>query len=89
MSAPNPGRQSPSPERQTGAQQRDPISQGKAQHKYPPPEHSTQGQGLSQEEQTAGLSSNPKHPLEDIEAAKFTKGSVSSAFTEVLHEQKS
>ncbi|RAL03415.1 uncharacterized protein BO80DRAFT_462640 [Aspergillus ibericus CBS 121593] len=70
MSAPHAGRQSPSPSRQTGAQQQDPPSEGKAQPQYAPPEHSAQ----DHESQTAGLTSNPKHPLEDIESAKFTKG---------------
>ncbi|PYI05830.1 hypothetical protein BO78DRAFT_397682 [Aspergillus sclerotiicarbonarius CBS 121057] len=69
MSAPRAGRQSPPPERQTGAQQQDPPSEGKAHPQYAPPEHSAQ-------DQTAGLSSNPKHPLEDIESAKFAKGGI-------------
>ncbi|PYH89656.1 hypothetical protein BO71DRAFT_434596 [Aspergillus ellipticus CBS 707.79] len=71
MSAPNPGRQSPSPSRQTGAQQKDPLSQGKAQQTYPAPEHSSEG--VPHDEQVAGLTSNPKHPLEDIEAKKFSE----------------
>ncbi|PLB48084.1 hypothetical protein P170DRAFT_437796 [Aspergillus steynii IBT 23096] len=69
MSAPNQGRQSPDPERQTGAQQQEPPSSGNI---------TSQLKGSSeqsrQEAQQGGLTSNPKHILEDVEAKKFTKG---------------
>ncbi|KAE8390764.1 hypothetical protein BDV23DRAFT_154307 [Aspergillus alliaceus] len=66
MSAPRSGRQSPPPEHQTGAQQQDPPSSG----------HTSQGihKDTSGRSQVEGLTSNPKHPLEDIEAKKFEKG---------------
>ncbi|KAK6814744.1 hypothetical protein RU639_009875 [Aspergillus parasiticus] len=69
MSAPNSGRQSPPPEKQTGAQQQDPIASGHTQH-------GIHGDSKKASEDTKfhGLESNPKHPLEDIEAKKFEKG---------------
>lgn len=67
MSAPNPGRQSPDPERQTGAQQQAP----------PAGDVNKQGgdEGVSHkhEDQTAGLSSNPTHPLEKFAEEKTSK----------------
>ncbi|KAI9036699.1 uncharacterized protein KD926_001393 [Aspergillus affinis] len=70
MSAPNQGRQSPSPERQTGAQQQEPPSSGNINPQY----KSSSSSSRDQTQQGGGLSSNPKHILEDIEAKKFTKG---------------
>ncbi|KAE8134970.1 hypothetical protein BDV38DRAFT_285354 [Aspergillus pseudotamarii] len=69
MSAPNSGRQSPPPERQTGSQQQDPVASGHTQHGI----HGD-SKGASEDTKFHGLESNPKHPLEDIEAKKFTKG---------------
>ncbi|RDW90673.1 uncharacterized protein DSM5745_02448 [Aspergillus mulundensis] len=78
MSAQFSGRQSPPPERQTGAQENSPPGSGRTDPKFaPPPEYApktAEAQGSAQESQTAGLSSNPKHILEDIENAKYTKG---------------
>jgi hypothetical protein len=71
MSAPYPGRQSPEPETQSGAQQRDPPSHGKLDGgASTAPEFS-----YEKPNQKAPVldGSNPKHPLEDIEAAKFKK----------------
>ncbi|KAJ4349947.1 uncharacterized protein N0V89_008568 [Didymosphaeria variabile] len=60
MSAPNAGRQSPEPEKQTGAQQQDvPASNINDQGAAP-----SQGTKQANEDQKAGLSSNPTHPLE-------------------------
>ncbi|KAJ5171438.1 uncharacterized protein N7500_004221 [Penicillium coprophilum] len=72
MSAPYPGRQSPSPERQTGAQQQDIPGSGKTDVGKPPAhEHSQQS---SEDFRDNVLKSNPEHPLEKIEAEKFAKG---------------
>jgi hypothetical protein len=62
MSAPNQGRQSPDPERQTGQQQQkppatDPNKQGQADSDKQPAEQS--------KEQLKNLESNPKHVLQD------------------------
>ena len=70
MSAPNEGRQSPDPERQTGAQQQeppatDPNKQGQAASDSEPADKS--------KEQLKGLESNPKHPLKDEADAKVSK----------------
>ncbi|KAH1270919.1 hypothetical protein KXW98_004903 [Aspergillus fumigatus] len=71
MSAQNSGRQSPPPETQSGAQQQDPPSAGKTQSELRgDPQHS---QRESNETKEWKLESNPKHPLEDIEAAKYSK----------------
>ena len=71
MSAPNPGRQSPSPERQSGAQQRDPVSAGKTLPEFRgEPRHS---QAESDETKNTKLESNPVHRLEEIEAKKYQK----------------
>lgn len=56
MSAPNQGRQSPDPERQSDAQAGQPASNVNKQGAEPK-------DGKSQEQQTSGLSSNPEHPL--------------------------
>ena len=63
MSAPNQGRQSPDPERQTGAQQSDPPASGK---------HEQQG-SKDNKETLAGLSSNPEHPLAKAAEEKTSK----------------
>lgn len=67
MSAPNQGRQSPDPERQSGAQKETPAGTGKVEEK--------KGEGEDAGDQTAGLSSNPTHPLEK-EAEKKTSKTV-------------
>ena len=59
MSAPNPGRQSPEPEKQTGAQQGVPASNVNDQGGAP-----SQGTKQANEDSKGGLSSNPTHPLE-------------------------
>lgn len=73
MSAPFSGRQSPPPERQSGIQQQDPPASGKigASSERPAPEFAQQASNAQKERQ---LDSNPEHPLEKIEAAKFAKG---------------
>ncbi|ODM17745.1 hypothetical protein SI65_06533 [Aspergillus cristatus] len=71
MSAPNPGRQSPDPERQSGAQQRDPVSAGKTLPEFRgEPRHS---QAESEDTKNTKLESNPVHRLEEIEAKKYQK----------------
>lgn len=69
MSAPLSGRQSPPEERQSGAQQRDPPASGKTNVV----DHSTpeSAQQKSEEHKKVGLQSNPVHPLENVEAAKY------------------
>lgn len=67
MSAPNQGRQSPDPERQSGAQQQ-----------APPAENPNQAPGESKAKedskaQLEGLSSNPKGPLDEEAKAKVSK----------------
>merc|ERR1711939_31903 len=59
MSAPNQGRQSPEPERQTGAQQQDTPSQGSGKID----ESTAKNEG--KDDQTSGLTSNPTHILHD------------------------
>lgn len=73
MSAPYPGRQSPPPERQSGAQQGDPPASGKIGNPSVRPE-SDFAQQESDQHKAHGLQSNPEHPLEKVEAAKFNKG---------------
>ena len=69
MSAPNAGRQSPEPERQSGGQmQETPAGSGKVDEK--------KGEGEEVQDQTAGLSSNPTHPLAE-EAEKKTSNQIS------------
>lgn len=69
MSAPNAGRQSPEPQRQTGAQQKDaqaaPNDQGGAPHGT--------NAGDASKDQLKGLESNPKGVLEDEAAKKTSK----------------
>ncbi|KAM0719272.1 hypothetical protein Q7P37_005177 [Cladosporium fusiforme] len=70
MSAPNQGRQSPDPERQTGAQTgsvaNNPNDQGVASSANQTKDDS--------ENQLKNLSSNPKGPLEDKAAEAASKG---------------
>ncbi|KAI9839800.1 MAG: hypothetical protein M1837_001999 [Sclerophora amabilis] len=69
MSAPYAGRQSPDPERQTGAQQQDPPSTGKADAAP----SSTSAKEESETTKNHGLESNPKGQLEDKAAEKLSK----------------
>ncbi|KIW91830.1 uncharacterized protein Z519_07800 [Cladophialophora bantiana CBS 173.52] len=74
MSAPNQGRQSPDPERQTGAQQQDHPSQpgsGKLDN--------SQAKNEGKDDQTANLASNPKHVLHDHAETKTAKGTGASS----------
>ncbi|KAJ6179511.1 hypothetical protein N7519_009972 [Penicillium mononematosum] len=72
MSAPYPGRQSPDPERQPGAQQQDVPGSGRTEvGKHPAPQFSQQSSEYFRDHV---LTSNPEHPLEKIEAEKFAKG---------------
>ncbi|OAP59970.1 hypothetical protein AYL99_04972 [Fonsecaea erecta] len=74
MSAPNPGRQSPDPEHQTGAQQQDHPSQpgtGKLDN--------SKDKNEGKDDQTASLSSNPKHILQDHAETKTAKGTGASS----------
>ncbi|KAJ5890161.1 hypothetical protein N7504_010971 [Penicillium tannophilum] len=68
----NAGRQSPPPERQSGIQQRDPPASGKIgdSSSRPAPEFA---QDESNRSKSDTLTSNPEHPLEKIEAAKYAK----------------
>lgn len=70
MSAPNQGRQSPDPERQSGAQAgstaNNPNDQGVASSAEQTKEQS--------QDQLKNLSSNPKGPLEDKAAEAASKG---------------
>ena len=60
MSAPNAGRQSPEPEKQSGAQQQDaPASNVNDQGAAP-----EQGTKQANEDAKSALSDNPTHPLE-------------------------
>lgn len=68
MSAPNAGRQSPDPERQTGAQQQDAPSTGQISDDV-----SDENQQQSHETKEEGLSSNPKGPLDDAADEKLSK----------------
>ncbi|KAF2016097.1 hypothetical protein BU24DRAFT_422433 [Aaosphaeria arxii CBS 175.79] len=67
MSAPNPvgGRQSPEPERQTGAQQQDPPASK--------PNQAGTETNESSADQRANLSSNPTHPLAEHAAETTSK----------------
>jgi hypothetical protein len=65
MSAPNPGRQSPDPERQSGAQTGATTESGKID------ESSKKDTG--KEKHSSGLSSNPTHPLEQEAKEKTSK----------------
>lgn len=69
MSAPHPGRQSPSPERQSGAQQQDTPGTGRTGlGSHPSPEEVSRAAKEFQER----MESNPEHPLDRIEAEKFS-----------------
>lgn len=68
MSAPNAGRQSPPPEAQTDAQQK--AAQAAPNDQGAGPE---QGSKQASEDQKAGLSSNPVHPLEKAAEEKTSK----------------
>ncbi|KAK4938005.1 hypothetical protein LTR10_021494 [Elasticomyces elasticus] len=67
MSAPNAGRQSPEPERQTGAQQGDTPSQGSGKI------DESKGKDEGKDDQLSGLSSNPKHVLQEHSDAATSK----------------
>ncbi|KAF2244480.1 hypothetical protein BU26DRAFT_523128 [Trematosphaeria pertusa] len=70
MSAPNAGRQSPDPERQTGAQQQDPVASNVNEQGGAP----SQGNAKeASDDQKASLSSNPTHPLEKFAEEKTSK----------------
>lgn len=69
MSAPNPGRQSPPPERQSGSQQQDPVAAGKAAPEYRG--DPTRSRRESEEFKNTRLESNPTHRLEELEAQKY------------------
>lgn len=70
MSSRVPGRQSPDPERQSGAQQRDPPSAGKAPDEY---KHDPEYAKRESERERSALESNPVHPLDRYVAAKFAR----------------
>lgn len=80
MSARFSGRQSPPPESQTGAQENSPPGSGRTDAKFaPPPEYAPKTAESHQDKneeqsQLSGLTSNPVHPLEEIEARKWRKG---------------
>ena len=80
MSAPNPGRQSPEPETQSGEQQRSPPASGKIGSSMSSSRRAPEfGQQSSDDTKLHGLSSNPEHPLDKIEAEKFAKGTANKA----------
>jgi len=62
------GRESPPPERQTGAQQHDVPGSGKGVD-------NTEGKGETNKSELDDLTSNPKGPMEASLADKFSKGS--------------
>ena len=77
MSSQNAGRQSPDPERQTGSQQQDVPGSGKIDDALsasgasrPAPESAQQ---QSEKQKQTSLQSNPVHPLERAEEAKYAK----------------
>jgi hypothetical protein len=65
MSAPNAGRQSPEPEQQSGAQTGATTESGQIDESS----HKDEGK----DDQTSGLESNPKHPLEEAAKEKTSK----------------
>lgn len=70
MSAPNQGRQSPDPERQTGAQLHEPVAtQPNEQGGAPSLDHAKD----TSEQQKANLPSNPTGPLEKAAEEKTSK----------------
>jgi len=66
MSAPNAGRQSPEPERQSGKQGQDPV----ADH----PNDQGAGQKQDAASQLKGLESNPAAPMDKAAEEKTAKG---------------
>jgi hypothetical protein len=68
MSAPNAGRQSPDPERQTGAQQQDVPGSGKTVPNAAPSDQHAKDKS---EQTKSGLQSNPTHPLEKAAKEKL------------------
>ena len=68
MSAPQPGRQSPDPETQSGAQKDAPES-----GKIDAAPSATHAKDKSEEHKHEGLSSNPKGPMEDAAHEKVSK----------------
>ncbi|KAK1964048.1 hypothetical protein LY78DRAFT_659728 [Colletotrichum sublineola] len=60
------GRQSPSPERQTGAQQQDPPASGTGTD-------DASQKDTTNKESLQNLSSNPKGPMDDALKEKFSK----------------
>ncbi|XHG03311.1 hypothetical protein AWENTII_006622 [Aspergillus wentii] len=71
MSAPYPGRQSPEPETQTGAQLQDPPSWGRTDPEYRgAPRHS---QDESEETKSKLESNPPPSRYEQIEESKYVK----------------
>ncbi|TKX26412.1 hypothetical protein C1H76_1374 [Elsinoe australis] len=70
MSAPNQGRQSPEPERQTDAQMNPHGANPNKQGGAPSQEH---GKEQSDHQKSNKLESNPKGPLEDAAAEKTSK----------------
>lgn len=74
MSAPNAGRQSPDPERQSGAQVSDASAGSGKMEDQKTTATTTQGEeGAEGEGGVAGLESNPTHPLEAEAEAKTSK----------------
>jgi len=72
MSAPNAGRQSPSPSRQSGAQQQDvPASGRPGTHSDDKSNDEDTGTKEKSEETKGGLQSNPTHPLAAVEDEKL------------------
>ncbi|KAI0103948.1 hypothetical protein GGR51DRAFT_236715 [Nemania sp. FL0031] len=65
----NEGRQSPPPERQTGAQVHDPPASGKGTD-------SADNKEQINQDQLKGLSSNPPGPMDQFLEDKFAKGYV-------------
>ncbi|KAF2236112.1 hypothetical protein EV356DRAFT_498962 [Viridothelium virens] len=70
MSAPNQGRQSPDPERQTGGQLHDPQAKPNELGAAPSQDHAKD----ASEQQKANLPSNPTGPLEKAAEEKTSKG---------------
>ncbi|KKY21521.1 hypothetical protein UCRPC4_g03625 [Phaeomoniella chlamydospora] len=75
MSAPNEGRQSPEPERQTGAQLNEPPSSGKIGESGVPDGANvdTHAKQSSDKTKNSGLESNPVHPLAQAAEDKVSK----------------
>jgi len=69
MSAPNTGRQSPSPDRQTGSQLHDTTADGG----IGAGPKNTDSKGASEDHKSDVLSSNPEHPLDASAEAKTSK----------------